>query len=118
MHTIFIPKIYTSFTATEGCIITRSTETTLTIPLPNRLTGIVHFKIIIKSFHSLQVGDLVAQMTLQGREGMASCRCIKCNVTKNEWKSAGKDFRLLNRKDLNSPGMILLYQYCTVKLVW
>ena len=73
-----------------------------TEPLPPGLIGNVRIKVIIKSFHILQVGDLAAQMTLQGREGMASCRCIKCNLTKNEWQS-GIDYRLLKNSDLISP---------------
>ena len=57
----------------------------LTIPIPNVLQGAVGYKVIIKSFHVIVVGDLAAQMTfLQGCEGMASCHCIKCDLTKEK----------------------------------
>lgn len=58
-----------------------------TFPLPNELQGHIKVKVIIKSFHLLQVGDLAAQMTLHGHEGMASFHCIKCNFTQKEWTS-------------------------------
>jgi hypothetical protein len=45
----------------------------------------IRYRVLISSFHVLQVGDLAAQMSLQGREGMASSRCIKCNLTQTEW---------------------------------
>ena len=53
---------------------------------------------MIRSFQVLQIGDLAAQMALQGREGMASCCCIKCDLTQNEWK-LGQTHTLLNIND-------------------
>ena len=54
-------------------------------PIPPELQGkTLRYKVIIRRFRVLQVGDLAAQMTLQGREGMASCRCIKCDLTQKE----------------------------------
>ena len=55
--------------------------------IPTELTGAIKFRVVFNSYHVLQVGDLAAQMTLQGRPGMAKCRCIKCNLTQSEWKS-------------------------------
>jgi hypothetical protein len=46
----------------------------------------IQMKLLISDIQLLQIGDLSAQMTLQGRDGMASCRCIKCSLTQNEWK--------------------------------
>ena len=40
-------------------------------------------------------------MTLQGREGMASSRCIKCNLTQKEWTNNMRG-TLLNVNDLNN----------------
>ena len=104
VRTIFLPKDYTSYDISDGCITVTSTESTVTLPIPKGLSGNIRIKVLIKAFHILQVGDLAAQMTLQGREGMASCRCIKCNLTQNEWKS-GMNYRLLKKEDLNSPGV-------------
>ena len=68
--------------------------------IPDSLVGTIKYRVLINSFYILQVGDLLAQMSLQGREGMASCRCIKCNLTKNEWQS-GYTHTLISKKDLN-----------------
>ena len=70
--------------------------------IPEGLSGIVNYKTIIDSFSVIQVGDLVAQMTLQGRDGMASCRCLKCNLTKQEWQSSITP-QLLLMDDVHSP---------------
>ena len=64
------------------------------------LEGKLMYKIVISSFDVLQIGDLAAQMTLQGHKGMASCRCIKCDLTQNEWK-LGYVPKLLNINDIN-----------------
>ena len=41
---------------------------------------------IISHFQVLQVGDLCAQLLLQGRKGMSAHRCLKCHFTSREWK--------------------------------
>ena len=60
------------------------------------------YKVIVSNFHVLQIGDLAVQMTLQGRDGMSSCRCIKCNLTQAQWK-AGANSELLTADDLCQP---------------
>ena len=103
VRTMLVDKSGHNFHIIDGNVIFQcDNNCQKTEPLPPGLIGNVRIKVIIKSFHILQVGDLAAQMTLQGREGMASCRCIKCNLTKNEWQS-GIDYRLLKNSDLISP---------------
>ena len=98
-----VPKSRKNFQILDGNLIFECDGSEhMTKSLPIGLEGNVRYKVIIKSFHAIQVGDLAAQMALQGREGMASCRCIKCNLTKNEWQSGIKP-RLLKDEDLNSP---------------
>ena len=58
---------------------------------PNRLRiredmeGAEKWFVVANEFESLQIGDLSAQMMLQGRSGMSTCRCIKCNLSKSQW---------------------------------
>ena len=67
--------------------------------IPTELVGLIRLKLVFNCFHVLQIGDLAAQMALQGREGMASSRCLKCNLTQTEWKE-GYGHTLLNKDDL------------------
>ncbi len=60
----------------------------------------LRIKTIIANFDLLQIGDLAAQMTLQGRDGMSSCRCIKCSATQSQWKQKDPNVTLLNLPDL------------------
>ena len=39
-------------------------------------------------------------MSLQGHKGISSFRCIKCNLTKVEWKSPNHQGQLLTLDDL------------------
>ena len=69
----------------------------------------LRFKVLIRSFCVLQVGDLEAQMTLQGRDGMSSCRCIKYNLTMAEWKSVRKG-TIIKKDELTLGNNLLLGQ--------
>ena len=96
---IFVEKKYVTFRIDNNTLIASGPGIEESYPVPPDLNGPIKHRIIFNSFHVLQVGDLLAQMTLQGREGMASCRCIKCNLTQKEWKS-GLGYTLLNITDL------------------
>ena len=75
-------------------------------PIPPELQGkTLRYKVVVRRFRVLQVGDLAAQMTLQGREGMASCRCIKCDLTQKEWKTKKKDGRLITIEQLTATNL-------------
>ena len=57
----------------------------------------------------IQVGDMAAQMTRQGHDGMASCRCIKCDLTITEWKE-GLSGNLSKNSDLQTGSNLLVGQ--------
>ena len=58
--------------------------------------------VAIDNFEFLMIGDLSAQMSVMGRSGMSSSRCIKCNLTKNQWSADNAVMRLLTRLDFMS----------------
>ena len=74
------------------------------INISSDLTGILKCFVIAPRFHILMVGDLSAQMCLQGRSGMSSSRCTKCKTTWSQWNRSENDtdHRLLKLDDLMS----------------
>ena len=42
--------------------------------------------IAVQHFDTIALGDLLFALTVQGREGHASCKCMKCDLTQSEWK--------------------------------
>ena len=61
------------------------------IDLPSSLKGNLNFFCVFNHVHIIQIGDLMAQFTLQGRAGMAQCRCLHCAFTQAEWTAAIKE---------------------------
>ena len=98
---IFIQKEMNHYTFKDGNFVCKKGRLTHTYPIPKDLKDVVCYRIITSSSHVLQIGDLAAQMALQGREGMASSRCIKCNLTQSEWK-AGLGSSLIDIGDINT----------------
>ena len=96
---IFVHVEYTSFAIVDNMFIASGNGVEKTYEIPSFTDGTIHYCVLVNSFHILQIGDLLAQMTLQGREGMASCRCIKCNLKQSEWK-LGINHSLINKEDL------------------
>ena len=76
----------------------------LMIDLPDSFcsAGNLRWFSVIKHFQVLQIGDLCAQLLLQGRKGMSSCRCLKCIFTSRQWKEVVTSGKLLRRCDLKS----------------
>ena len=42
--------------------------------------------VAIQHFDTTALGDLLFALTVQGREGHASCKCMKCDKTQSQWK--------------------------------
>ena len=61
------------------------------INIPIRLSDTLKCFVVAPRFHILMVGDLSAQMCLQGRIGMSSCRCTKCKTTWSQWNQGNND---------------------------
>ena len=98
---LFCGKIADSFDfdITNSHLISRGVHGHETIKIPMCLTAQqgpkIKYKIIINTLHLLQIGNFAAQISLQDCEVMSSCRCIKCNLTKAEWKPPNHQGRLL-----------------------
>ena len=111
---IFVENTNTSFEIHNNELVGMHASGFTNYHIPRGLRGLLNFKVIVSSFFVLQLGNLAAQMTLQGREGMALCRCIKCNLTQSEWK-LGQVHSLLKLKDLtNSLPDATIGQKCTM----
>ena len=50
----------------------------------------------------MQTGDLAAQRSLQGRDGMSICCCIKCNLKKYEWNYPNQQGQLVTLDDIEN----------------
>ena len=97
---IYVDVKYTSYSVTGNVFVASGNGMEKRYDIPCFLGGTMVYRVLINSFHILQIGDLSAQMILQGRGGMASCRCIKCDLKQSEWK-LGLNHSLINKDDLN-----------------
>ena len=82
---MFVDKKSTNYYIIDCVLVASGPDFEKHYPIHNDILGTnIRYRLIFNSFHAIQVGDLAAQMTLQGREGMASLQCIKCNLTQKE----------------------------------
>ena len=62
----------------------------------------VQYWTAIENFDTCAVADLLFVLAGQGREGMSTCRCMKCSATQKEWEAEETNpGRLLTLADLN-----------------
>ena len=103
VRTMWIHQDACNFHIASTTLVAYGPKSIQSFPIPPELQGkTLRYKVIVSKFRFLQVGDLAAQMTLQGREGMASCRCIKCDLTQKEWKTKKTNGRLLTIEQLTA----------------
>ena len=88
VRTYFMEKRADSFEfdTTNSQFIVRVAHGHNTIKTPPFLTAHqgkeIKYKMIIKTLHLLQIGDLADPIYLQGRKGMYIYHFIKCNIIK------------------------------------
>lgn len=129
VRTIWIDKSACEFTIQNDTFVATGPNFRQTFPIPiNLLVGqhpTIRFKVIIKNIKILQIGDLAAQMALQGREGYASSRCIKCDLTNTQWKSGRIGGNLLTLQMLTTDALAIhlgqkrpmLWRHCPLNSV-
>ena len=62
----------------------------------------VQYWTAIENFDTCAFADLLFVLAGQGREGMSTCRCMKCSATQKEWEAEETNpGRLLTLADLN-----------------
>ena len=83
---IFVKKTCTSVLFQGRRVISINSDDTTDydeLPADMSASGLKFF-LVVQNFHVIQYGDLCAQMMLQGRNGMSSCRCLKCNLKQSQ----------------------------------
>ena len=84
--TFFVPSEAIGFHIEAGCLQYQLPDNrSERHAIPNELGDNLKYFIVAPRLHVLMVGDLSAQMCLQGRSGMSTTRCIKCRSTWSEW---------------------------------
>ena len=117
MRCIFIDARCTSYTVTNRILYATGPNIDKQYQIPIEIENDIKYRIVCKSFYVLQVGDLAAQMALQGRESMASTRCIKCSLTKAEWTNemSGRDLTIADINNNIKPNANIGQKQC---LLW
>ena len=84
--TFFVPSEAASFHIAGGLLsyIVPGNHTE-TQAIPSDIGENIKYFVVVPRLHVLMVGDLSAQMCLQGRSGMSTSRCTLCKSTWSEW---------------------------------
>ena len=108
VHCLFVDKRAKSIELKQGKVFvsmpTHGRKSTLPpiVELPSEFLtqGKLKWYCVISHFQVLQIGDLCAQLTLQGRKGMSGHCCMKCIFNSRQWKALGRAGKNLKRRDL------------------